>query len=222
VKTPFRVLGCSRLGVFRWTAGNVKRLLPPRQSRGISYSCLDIAAPSLILGLSRLNRAAIWPAAAARCRSPSSREPAPRSDPSKLSKPLFFRPQNQPHTNHHARLPCSKCRTPLREVLPQINGEKDFAVARTQGPNLSLRSCPPSMDGLERMTGHRSLRKPEMERRPWPNGEVASTTSRAAILAVESRSSPYEVPPPSVSRATRTLIQPRARPTCRGSDRFLP
>src|SRR5512133_582824 len=42
VKTPFRVLGGSRLGVFRWTAGNVKLLLPPRQSRGISYSCLGI------------------------------------------------------------------------------------------------------------------------------------------------------------------------------------
>jgi len=43
VKTPFRALGGSRLGVFRWTAGIVKLLLPPRQSRGISYFCLDIA-----------------------------------------------------------------------------------------------------------------------------------------------------------------------------------
>ena len=40
VKTPFRALGGSRLGVFQWTPGNVKLLLPPRQSRGISYGFL--------------------------------------------------------------------------------------------------------------------------------------------------------------------------------------
>ena len=55
MKTPFRVLGGSRLGVFRWTPGNVKLLLPPRQSRGNSYTFLDISklldAPGLkILG----------------------------------------------------------------------------------------------------------------------------------------------------------------------------
>ena len=36
VKTPFRALGGSRLGVFRWTPANVKLLLPPRHSRGVS------------------------------------------------------------------------------------------------------------------------------------------------------------------------------------------
>src|ERR1700716_1952831 len=31
----FRVRGCSRSEFRRWTAGNVKLLLPPRQSRGV-------------------------------------------------------------------------------------------------------------------------------------------------------------------------------------------
>jgi hypothetical protein len=39
---------------------------------------------------------------------------------------------------------------------------------------------------------------------------------------VESPLASCIVIPPSGSRATRTMIQPRARPTCRGVGEFLP
>ena len=38
------MLGGSRFGVSRWTVGNVKRLLPPRQSRGASLVRLEKSA----------------------------------------------------------------------------------------------------------------------------------------------------------------------------------
>ena len=47
------MLGGSRFGVSRWTVGNVKRLLPPRQSRGASLVRLGYLC-SLLDGYSRM------------------------------------------------------------------------------------------------------------------------------------------------------------------------